>query len=222
MNSWTGEIQSHNERILSVKLLSLPYDIYLCLNAHESLHHHLTSPSLSYLFLLYRGAVGALLVYDISKHVTFENVERWLKELRDHAEPNIVIMLVGNKSDLRNRRAVPTEEAMAFAERNSLAFIETSALDASGVDDAFRQILTGKEGKRELVTHALFSSYSCVLLLEIHKLLSRRIMAGGERGAVGKGGKSLLPGSNSKGQGGGGVTLGGGAQSSGGANSCCK
>jgi hypothetical protein len=44
-----------------------------------------------------RGAVGALLVYDISKQVTFENVERWLKELRDHAEPNIVIMLVGNK-----------------------------------------------------------------------------------------------------------------------------
>lgn len=79
--------------------------------------------------------------------MTFENVERWLKELRDHAEPNIVIMLVGNKSDLRNRRAVPTEEAMAFAERNSLAFIETSALDASGVDDAFRQILTGKERK---------------------------------------------------------------------------
>ena len=37
------------------------------------------------------------MVYDISKHVTFENVERWLKELRDHAEPNIVIMLVGNK-----------------------------------------------------------------------------------------------------------------------------
>ncbi len=45
----------------------------------------------------FRGAVGALLVYDISKHVTFENVERWLKELRDHAEPNIVVMLVGNK-----------------------------------------------------------------------------------------------------------------------------
>ncbi len=41
--------------------------------------------------------MGALLVYDISKQVTFENVERWLKELRDHAEPNIVIMLVGNK-----------------------------------------------------------------------------------------------------------------------------
>jgi small GTP-binding protein len=90
----------------------------------------------------YRGAVGALLVYDISKHVTFENVERWLKELRDHAEPNIVVMLVGNKSDLRHRRTVPTEEAMTFAENNSLAFIETSALDSTGVEEAFRQILT--------------------------------------------------------------------------------
>merc|ERR1712129_147561 len=54
----------------------------------------------------YRGAVGALLVYDISKHATFENVERWLKELRDHAEANIVVMLVGNKSDLKHQRAV--------------------------------------------------------------------------------------------------------------------
>ncbi|KAF6132401.1 RAB11A isoform 5 [Pan troglodytes] len=64
----------------------------------------------------YRGAVGALLVYDIAKHLTYENVERWLKELRDHADSNIVIMLVGNKSDLRHLRAVPTDEARAFAE----------------------------------------------------------------------------------------------------------
>lgn len=52
----------------------------------------------------YRGAVGALLVYDIAKHLTYENVERWLRELRDHADQNIVIMLVGNKSDLRHLR----------------------------------------------------------------------------------------------------------------------
>lgn len=43
--------------------------------------------------------------------MTFENVERWLKELRDHADPNIVIMLVGNKSDLRHLRSVQTDEA---------------------------------------------------------------------------------------------------------------
>ncbi|KAK7912661.1 hypothetical protein WMY93_012872 [Mugilogobius chulae] len=46
----------------------------------------------------YRGAVGALLVYDIAKHLTYENVERWLKELRDHADSNIVIMLVGTRA----------------------------------------------------------------------------------------------------------------------------
>mmetsp|Transcript_50036 Transcript_50036/g.55818 ORF Transcript_50036/g.55818 Transcript_50036/m.55818 type:complete len:218 (+) Transcript_50036:250-903(+) len=90
----------------------------------------------------YRGAVGALLVYDISKHGTFENVERWLKELRDHAEANIVVMLVGNKSDLRHLRSVETDEAMSFSEQHNLAFIETSALDASGVDTAFQRILT--------------------------------------------------------------------------------
>jgi small GTP-binding protein len=90
----------------------------------------------------YRGAVGALLVYDIAKHLTYENVERWLKELRDHADQNIVIMLVGNKSDLRHLRAVPTDEARAFAEKNNLSFIETSALDSTNVEAAFQQILT--------------------------------------------------------------------------------
>ena len=90
----------------------------------------------------YRGAVGALLVYDISKSLTFENVERWLKELRDHADANIVIMLVGNKSDLRHVRAVDAEVAIAFAERNTLGFMETSALDSTHVEEAFTKILT--------------------------------------------------------------------------------
>ena len=68
---------------------------------------------------------------------------RWLKELRDHADTNIVIMLVGNKSDLRHLRAVPTEEAKEFASQNGLSFIETSALDASNVELAFQNELTG-------------------------------------------------------------------------------
>eukprot|EP00053_Salpingoeca_punica_P023482 m.10288 g.10288 ORF g.10288 m.10288 type:complete len:216 (-) comp5173_c0_seq1:513-1160(-) len=90
----------------------------------------------------YRGAVGALLVYDIAKHMTYENVERWLKELRDHADSNIVIMLVGNKADLRHLRAVTTDEAKQFAVKNNLSFIETSALDATNVEQAFVNILT--------------------------------------------------------------------------------
>jgi len=90
----------------------------------------------------YRGAVGALLVYDIAKYSTFKNVERWLSELRENADRNIVIMLVGNKSDLRHLREVPTEEAKAFAEKNKLSFIETSALDSTNVELAFQNILT--------------------------------------------------------------------------------
>jgi len=90
----------------------------------------------------YRGAVGALLVYDVTRHVTFENVERWLKELRDHTDQNIVIMLVGNKADLRHLRAVSTEDAMAFAEREKAYFMETSALESLNVENAFTEALT--------------------------------------------------------------------------------
>ena len=82
------------------------------------------------------------MVYYTGTGLTFENGDRWLRELRDHAEANIVVMLVGNKSDLKTQRAVETSEAMAFAEQHNLAFIETSALDASGVDVAFQNILT--------------------------------------------------------------------------------
>jgi GTPase SAR1 family protein len=82
------------------------------------------------------------LVYDLSKKGTFENVERWLKELRDHAEAGIVVMLVGNKSDLKHLRTVQTEEAMQFAKENNLAFIETSANEGSNVETAFHNILT--------------------------------------------------------------------------------
>ena len=82
-------------------------------------------------------------MYDISNHLTYENVERWLKDLRDHADSNIVIMLVGNKCDLEHLRAVPTHEAKAYAEKNALLFIETSALDSTNVEAAFHNILTG-------------------------------------------------------------------------------
>jgi len=91
----------------------------------------------------YRGAVGALLVYDIAKSQTFKNVERWLAELRENASENIVIMLVGNKSDLKHLREVPLETAKEFSEKNSLLFIETSALDSSNVEQSFQNILSG-------------------------------------------------------------------------------
>ncbi|EMS64557.1 Ras-related protein RGP1 [Triticum urartu] len=90
----------------------------------------------------YRGAVGAMLVYDMTKRQSFDHMARWLEELRSHADKNIVIMLIGNKSDLGTLRAVPTEDAKEFAERESLFFMETSALEATNVEKAF---MTGLE-----------------------------------------------------------------------------
>ncbi|XP_008777871.1 ras-related protein RIC2-like [Phoenix dactylifera] len=90
----------------------------------------------------YRGAVGALLVYDVTRHATFQNVDRWLKELRDHTDPSVVVMLIGNKSDLRHLVAVSTEDGNACAERESLHFMETSALESTNVDNAFAEVLT--------------------------------------------------------------------------------
>ncbi|CAD5181696.1 unnamed protein product [Musa acuminata subsp. malaccensis] len=90
----------------------------------------------------YRGAVGAMLVYDITKRQTFDHVARWLDELRGHADRNIVIMLIGNKSDLGSLRAVPIEDAKEFAQRENLFFMETSALEATNVEGAFVTVLT--------------------------------------------------------------------------------
>ncbi|KAG2590676.1 ras-related protein RABA1f-like [Panicum virgatum] len=89
----------------------------------------------------YRGAVGALVVYDVTRRITFENAERWLRELRDHTDANIVVMLVGNKADLRHLRAVSPEDAAAFAERHGTFSMETSALDATNVERAFAEVL---------------------------------------------------------------------------------
>ncbi|KAJ8471131.1 hypothetical protein OPV22_025474 [Ensete ventricosum] len=90
----------------------------------------------------YRGAVGALVVYDVTRHATFENVERWLKELRSHTDPSIVVMLVGNKADLRHLRAVSPEDAEVFAEKEKTFFMETSALESLNVENAFTEVLS--------------------------------------------------------------------------------
>ncbi|KAF2313304.1 hypothetical protein GH714_010271 [Hevea brasiliensis] len=89
----------------------------------------------------YRGAMGAMLLYDITKRPTFDHVARWLEELRAHADNSIVITLIGNKADLVDQRVVPTEDAVEFAENQGLFFSETSALSGDNVDRAFFRLL---------------------------------------------------------------------------------
>jgi len=85
----------------------------------------------------YRGAAGALLVYDITRRETFNHLTRWLEEARQNANQSMVIMLIGNKSDLDHRRQVSKEEGEKFAAENNLIFLETSAKTAANVEEAF-------------------------------------------------------------------------------------
>uniref|UniRef100_A0A1I8HSW7 RAB2A, member RAS oncogene family n=1 Tax=Macrostomum lignano TaxID=282301 RepID=A0A1I8HSW7_9PLAT len=85
----------------------------------------------------YRGAAGALLVYDITRRDTFNHLTTWLEDARQHSSSNMVIMLIGNKSDLESRRDVKREEGEAFAREHGLVFMETSAKTADNVEEAF-------------------------------------------------------------------------------------
>mmetsp|Transcript_19040 Transcript_19040/g.50105 ORF Transcript_19040/g.50105 Transcript_19040/m.50105 type:complete len:210 (+) Transcript_19040:97-726(+) len=93
----------------------------------------------------YKRAVGALLVYDITKQSTFMNCQKWLEELRQNAEPDVVIMFVGNKVDLAeadpNARQVYYDNAAEFARQNGLFFSEASAFSGANVKHCFEHLL---------------------------------------------------------------------------------
>jgi small GTP-binding protein len=116
----------------------------------------------------YRGALGALLVYDVCKSETFEGLSKWLSELKEHTDAQTSIMLVGNKADLRHLRAVKTEDAANFALKHNLAFIETSALENTNVDSAFQKTL-------ETIYGNSITSQICVRNNETVKHPSKRL-----------------------------------------------
>ncbi|KAH1079836.1 hypothetical protein AAZX31_05G229900 [Glycine max] len=90
----------------------------------------------------YRGALGAMLVYDISMRSSYENVSKWLLELREFGGEDMVVVLVGNKCDLDESREVEKEEGKGFAETEGLCFMETSALKNLNVEEVFLQMIT--------------------------------------------------------------------------------
>lgn len=120
-------------------------------------------------------------MYDITKRQTFENVNRWLRELRDHADSNIVIMLAGNKTDLNHLRSISETDARILAEKEGLSFLETSALEAHNVEKAFHTIL-----------------------LDIYQIVSRKALAAQEAAATLPGSATTIkvgefPGNNRRG-----------------------
>jgi Ras-related protein Rab-1A len=85
----------------------------------------------------YRGAHGIIIVYDITDKESFDNVRQWLFEIDRYASENVCKLLVGNKSDLQNKRAVEFEAAKGFADELNIPFLETSAKNATNVEQAF-------------------------------------------------------------------------------------
>lgn len=84
-----------------------------------------------------------MLVYDITRRATFENLRKWLYELREYGSSDMVIVLVGNKSDLANSaREVNVEDGQSLAQLEGLSFLETSAKDNLNVEEAFLQMIT--------------------------------------------------------------------------------
>ena len=85
----------------------------------------------------YKGAIGALLVYDITRKETFTHVTKWLEDVRTNSSKNVTVILIGNKKDLDDKRQVSFEEGEAFAKEHGLMFLETSAKTALNVVEAF-------------------------------------------------------------------------------------
>mmetsp|Transcript_36181 Transcript_36181/g.95354 ORF Transcript_36181/g.95354 Transcript_36181/m.95354 type:complete len:202 (+) Transcript_36181:54-659(+) len=95
----------------------------------------------------YRGAHGIIVVYDTTDQETFEHVKTWLHEIDRYASENVNKLLVGNKSDLTTKRQVDTEAAKEFAGNLNIPFLETSAKNATNVEDAF-MTMAGEIKKR--------------------------------------------------------------------------
>ena len=109
----------------------------------------------------YKGAVGALLVYDITRRETFSHLIKWLSEVKENASKDITIILIGNKNDLEKGRQVSFEEGESFAKENNLLFLETSAKTSKNIMEAFNlsalQILNNiqKSGDDDIINNKI-------------------------------------------------------------------
>jgi len=88
----------------------------------------------------YRGAAGALIVYDITNQDSYNHLINWLADARTLARADISIITVGNKCDMKDKRAVTFLEASRCAQENDILFLETSALTGEGVEDVFIKV----------------------------------------------------------------------------------
>lgn len=97
----------------------------------------------------FRGALGVVLVFDITDRKSFDQLPRWLRDARMEADPHCSVILVGNKTDLAQNRVVAKEEAEQFASSNELQYIETSAAENVCIEEVFMR--TGQDLLKKVV-----------------------------------------------------------------------
>ena len=85
----------------------------------------------------YKGAKGAFIVYDITSRKSFNNVDKWIEEIKEKTSKDIKLIVIGNKTDLNNEREITFEEAKYRFKDMDIPLIETSALNDTNVDQAF-------------------------------------------------------------------------------------
>lgn len=85
----------------------------------------------------YRGAHGIIIVYDVTDQDSFNNVKQWLQEIDRYAVEGVNRLLVGNKSDMVDKKVVEYSVAKEFADSLNIPFLETSAKDSTNVEQAF-------------------------------------------------------------------------------------
>jgi small GTP-binding protein domain len=108
----------------------------------------------------YRGALGAMIIFDLTREIGKENIEKWIKELREETKEDTCIILVGNKVDL-NINPETTYFLREYAEDHSLRYFETSAKKGTGVDEAFEALFVDVKKKHiDTRGHIDNSSYS--------------------------------------------------------------
>ncbi|XP_071098780.1 ras-related protein Rab-8B-like isoform X2 [Haliotis cracherodii] len=85
----------------------------------------------------YRGAMGIMLVYDITNEKSFENIRNWIRNIEEHASKDVEKMILGNKCDMNDRRQVSKEKGEQLAVEHGIKFMETSAKASNNVEEAF-------------------------------------------------------------------------------------
>jgi len=110
----------------------------------------------------YRGAMGILLVYDVTSKKSFDNITNWLRNIEEHASEGVEKLLVGNKSDLEDKRVITEEEGQLLAVQHSIDFIEASALSGENVREAFLRMARRVKLKHEAKSAAATPKHNSV------------------------------------------------------------